>query len=213
MAVAAPVAVVAGINNELSPRDFQTVKQLVSSGNAVDLFYVLPQVPALMTQLPEENKRFQGWHRHAKEMLGIWGNKLDISPEHRHFIDEIIGPDEFFDEARKIHAKAILTSHPEELKQRFLTRGWNYIRNLIQGGSFKELPVLKIAQYEVKGEAQGRTAPSTDRPVMQTKPADVVRSLESERKQGPSKLEAEKKVHQDVTEEENKADERPRFKR
>lgn len=145
------VVVAAGINNELGSRDVAAVKRLKQAGYDVQFYYYLPKVPAEFSMLPSFNQELKEWKTHAAKMLNELGNKLEIPTGNRHFVDEILGPDRVFDEAKEIHADIILTKDKSELKQSYFSRFFDWA-----GGFFtkqpvdKEVPVTNIISYVAK---------------------------------------------------------------
>lgn len=158
MAQIQEIVVAASIDNELTSKDFADIKRLKDAGHHIHLSYYLPKVPAQYTQLPEIPPRIERWHSHGHKILQELGNKLQVPKEDQHFTDEILGPDEVFDDARFGHAAVIITSRPKELHETFLSKVFNRMRGL------KDIPVKSIHQFvkQVLPDVKGHTKPKLE---------------------------------------------------
>lgn len=166
----AQVVVAASIDNELQSKDIAELKKLKQAGHAIDLFYYLPQVPAEFSVLPSVNSELMRWKSHGLELLNKVGTQLGVPEEHRHFIDEVLGPDRVFDAAKALDAKMILTAHPEDLKQRFLSRVFDRLLGSepivkVAVGTIDQfaanMPVIRQAAKQTNFESQTKDDLST----------------------------------------------------
>jgi hypothetical protein len=140
------VAVATSIDNPLSPKDFSLIKKLEET-HAIELFVFLPKVPAQYLVLPSFTDELEGWINQGKHTLKELGQKLGVPEKNQHFVDEILGPDEVFDKARRLKAQVILTSHPDELKQSFLSRAFDTIAGVFDKSKGKEVPVVSVVAF------------------------------------------------------------------
>lgn len=144
------VVVAASIDNELMAKDIAEVRKLQNAGYEVQFFYYLPKIPAEFSMIPSFNSQIKQWRIHAKKILSELGNKLGLAVENRHFVDEVLGPNEVFNEAKEMHADIILTHNTELMKQRFLDRMFDSISSLFKGHKAKEVPVENVDTYVQK---------------------------------------------------------------
>ena len=206
------VMVAESINNELNEKNLLAIRRLQQAGHQVVLIYYLPKVPAEFNMIPSVNSQLQAWRAHGMKKLEELGNKLQIPLNSRHFIDEVIGPDEVFREANQLGADIILTQDKHQLKQSFLNRGFTSIANLFRANATKELPVETVNHFvnkqlgisripkeqavndEKAVEQRARTAPLWKKP-----------HKEEERiKYKFGKQEAGNKAHEEVTKKEKR---------
>lgn len=142
------VFIAASIDNELTSKEFSAVKRLQEAGCDLSLVYYLQKVPAPYTALPDVNLTLKEWHNHATKMLKELGDKLNLPAQDRFFVDEILGPDEVFDEARKLKVNTILTNRVNELRESLLSRFFNYILRSFKDTDFsRRVNVANINRY------------------------------------------------------------------
>lgn len=151
----ANVVVVAGIGNELEAKDVASIQQLMRIGKLekgeVHFIYYLPYIPGFAMWEPI-SKMVPGWKAHANQIIDSIGNKLGIPIQNRHVVDEILGPDKVFSDAKELGAKFILTSHPDELRPRPLSRMYDAIVEIFKGKTGeikKETPSEFVAESGV----------------------------------------------------------------
>lgn len=162
----ADIVVAASIDNELTSKSFADVKRLKDDGHHILFAYYLPLVSALYTQLPTMVDRIEEWHQHAQKVLRELGDKLGIPEKDRAFYDEILGPERLFDAAREKDVSVILTSNPEELKQRFLSRLFDMIMR------HKEVPVDSVEHFTKEHlPARTRVSRSVEREAREDDPS------------------------------------------
>jgi hypothetical protein len=140
------VIVAAGINNELDSKDMAAIRRLKQARYDVQFFYYLPKVPAEYTMIPSVNQQLIDWRKHAHDVLNSLSNQLDISKKDQHFVDEILGPDQVFDEASKLKAEAILTKQPNELKRSFFSKLIDRFGSFV-GSKQRKVPLANIVPY------------------------------------------------------------------
>lgn len=152
--MATEVALAAGIGNELGPKEIDMVKKM--DAEHLHLFYYLPRIPAEYTIIPSQNDLIMKWRKHAVDILDRVGSELKIPKENRHFIDEVIGPDKLFEDAKNLyHINVILTHDKAELKQTFLSKAYDQLAAFFKGIDVAEVPVADVAAYlEKKGIQQ-----------------------------------------------------------
>jgi hypothetical protein len=152
------VVVAAGLDNELASKDISSLKRLLQAGYDVEFFYYLPRVPPEYSMIPSFNEKLNAWKAHAAKILDKVGSKLSISTKHRHFVDEILGPNRLFDEARDMQADIILTNHKDELKESMLAKFYDRVGELFTGKRIKKVPTENVSVYTEKrlGPAQLR---------------------------------------------------------
>lgn len=160
------VLVAASINNELESRDVSAVKQLQRAGYDIQFYYYLPKVPAQFTMIPSFNEELKGWKTHAAKMLTELGQKLSIPASNCHFINEVLGPDQLFEEARALKVKVILTNKKDQLKHSILARFYDWISDIFTDKKVKEIPVEEVRKFASQELAK---MPSSDDKIVSIK--------------------------------------------
>lgn len=80
-------------------------------------------------------------------MLQVVGDKIGLPEQQRHFVNDVLGPDEVFDEAKRLQAEAIITHNPDELKQRFLSRVLDTIGGIFNKEMARKVPVEPVGEF------------------------------------------------------------------
>jgi hypothetical protein len=148
--IMARVVVAAGLDNELASKDISSLKRLLQAGYDVEFFYYLPRVPPEYSMIPSFNEKLKAWKVHAAKILDKIGSKLRLSAKHCHFVDEIVGPNRLFDEARNMQADIILTHRKNELKESLLAKFYNRVSGLFTGKGIKKVPTENVNIYTEK---------------------------------------------------------------
>lgn len=139
------IAIAEGIKNELERSDLLAIERLLQGGCEVQLIYYLPKVPAEFTAIPSVNEQLRRWRSDGLRKLNKLGDQLNIPTENRRFVDEILGPDEVFDEAKQFKAEVILTKNRDDLKPSFLGRLADFIKN--RGDVEQSMPIETVAHF------------------------------------------------------------------